>query len=190
MTAQQVTVDIVQSLIPQCSNSSTGIVSATLKVRHKQSNDEDHITNSSALCSICQSISFSAMRGPNLDRMQPHQPSYLALKLSAEAGCCLCNFFCVALSIGGEHNGDESAAAWASVSPKYPGREISLVGWGGFGSQFDRIYIITTGEIPEPEDSDDDDVSDQTMHPQHQIALQGTVQIYAHESMYLKRESC
>ena len=180
MTAQQVIVDTVQSLTPQSSNS-TGLVSATLKVRHKQSNDEDHITDFSALCSRCQSISFSAMRGPDLDRMQPHQPSYLALKLSAEAGCQLCSFFCVALIKGGEHNGDESAAAWASVSSEYPGREIALVGWGGFGSQFDRIYIITTGEIPEFGDSDDEDVSDRTMHPEHQIALQGTVQIYAHE---------
>lgn len=127
------------------------------------------------------------MRGPNLDRVQPHQPSYLALKLSAESGCCLCNSSCVALSKGGEHHGEESAAAWVSVSPEYPGRKISLVGWGGFGVQFDRIYIITTGEIPEPEGSDDDDVSDRTMHPEHQVALQGTVQTYAHGGTYLIR---
>jgi hypothetical protein len=173
----------MQSLV-EFSNS-TRLTCPESQVQSKQSSGEHQIIESSLLCSVCQNISFSKMRGPQLDRMQPHQPSYLALKLSAEAGCRLCSFFGTALSKGDEHNGDESAAAWASVSSEYPGREISLVGWGGVGHQFDRIYIITTGEIPEPGDSDEDDISDRTMHPEHQIALQGTVQIYAHKGTYL-----
>jgi hypothetical protein len=122
------------------------------------------------------------MRGPGLDQMQPHQPSYLALKLSAESGCRLCNFFCTALS---KQNGDESAAALTQVSAEYPGREISLVAWGGTERNFDRIHVITTGEIPETDDSSDDELADPTMHPDHQIALSGKVDIYTYEGMHL-----
>lgn len=175
---------MTQPLFPQRPNT-TVLVCPKPEVQHNQSSNEHDIADFASLCSICRTISASKMRGPNLDRMQPHQPSYLALKLSAEAGCRLCSFFCIALSKGGEHNGAESAAAWAHVSPEYPGREVSLVGWGGFGSQFDRIHIITTGEILSPDDSDDDSVEDPAMHPDHQITLQGTVQIYTHEGMYL-----
>jgi hypothetical protein len=59
-----------------------------------------------------------------MDQMQPHQPSYLALKLSAQSGCKLCRFVCTALSDG---NGDESAAAFAQVCERYSDRKISFV---------------------------------------------------------------
>lgn len=51
-----------------------------------------------------------------------------------------------------------------------------------------NLIVYTTllqGEIPSPNDSDDDSVEDPTMHPDHQIALQDPVQIYTHEGMYL-----
>lgn len=186
MPSWSVTEEKMQSLISRHSTT-TELNRVTLKARHQHSNSEDRIADISVLCSICQNISFSKIRGPDLDRMQPHQPSYLALKLSAESGCRLCSFFCKALSKGDEHNGNESAAAWRSVSSKYPGRQVSLVGWGGIESQFDRMYIVTTGEIPESEDDENQDASDPTMHPDHQITLQGTVEIYAHEGTYMAK---
>ncbi|KAF2855128.1 HET-domain-containing protein [Plenodomus tracheiphilus IPT5] len=97
--------------------------------------------------------------------MQPHQPSYYALKLSAENGCRLCNFFCIALRDG---DGQNSAAAWSQVSAQYPGRQISLVAWGGVEKNFDRIHIATTGDIPSSDEESDAELDDPTMHPDHQ----------------------
>jgi hypothetical protein len=135
------------------------------------------VADATSLCSLCQNISVKKMRGPNLDLMQPHQASYHALKRSAEAGCRLCKFICIALCNG---NGDESAAAFAQVCERYPGREISLVAWGGAGSNFDRVHVITTGDIPDEEEMGGDAVDDPSMHPEHQIALGGVLEIYTH----------
>ena len=131
---------------------------------------------------MCSSISLDEMRGSNLDRMQCHQPSYLALKRSAEAGCRLCTFFWAALEQGSGHESHLNLAAMAHVSERYPGRQISLVAWGGPARTLDRIHIVTTGNIPTPSASDEEDenaILDPTMHPDHQIALDGVVDLYA-----------
>ncbi|KAF2029949.1 HET-domain-containing protein [Setomelanomma holmii] len=133
------------------------------------------------LCQLCASISLSKMRGPDHDRMMPHQPTYLALKQSAEADCQLCGFLWTALELGTEKNRTQglARAAIAHISERYPGRQISLVAWGGPQDALDRIHVITTGDIPE---SDDDDApADPTMHPDHQWGLDGVVDLYAKE---------
>lgn len=124
------------------------------------------------------------MRGPLLDQMQAHQPSYLALQQSMEKGCQLCRFFWLALEQGTGVSGrkDINRAMLVHVSERYPGRQISLVAWGGSGgtSQLDHINIITTGEIPPVSDNEDDDAPlDPTMHPEHQEALSRVVDLYA-----------
>jgi len=132
------------------------------------------------LCLLCSSVSLSEMRGPNSDRMQPHQSSYLALKQSADAGCHLCGFFWGALERGtdNDRNRDIHRAALAHVCEQYPGCQISLVAWGGAAATLDRVYIITTGEIPD--DNDDEDApADPTVRPDHQLALNGVVDLYA-----------
>ena len=145
------------------------------------------VTDTSSLCPICQNISVDKMRGPDLDQMQPHQPSYHALKRSAEAGCQLCKYICIALCNG---NGDESTAAFAQVCERYPGREISLVAWGGAERNFDRIHVITTGEPDDGEEVEGEDaVDDPSMHPDHQIALGGVLEIYTHPGMTSKPHS-
>ncbi|KAH7092099.1 heterokaryon incompatibility protein-domain-containing protein [Paraphoma chrysanthemicola] len=135
------------------------------------------------LCELCASISLSKMRGPNCDQMMPHQPSYLALKNSAKDGCRLCRFFWMALELGtGEkRKSGLPRKAIAHVSERYPGRQISLVAWGGPNNSLDRFYITTTGDIPDFDDDDDDALTDPTMHPDHQLALDGVVDLYAHE---------
>jgi hypothetical protein len=126
------------------------------------------------------------MRGPNLDRMQCHQPNYLALKRSAEAGCRLCGFFWTALEQGVGKGPYHNRVALSHVSERYPGRQISLVAWGGADRSLDRIHVITTGEIPslpkssEAGDEDENATADPTMHPDHQIALDGVVDLYAY----------
>ena len=126
------------------------------------------------------------MRGPNLDRMQCHQPSYLALKRSVEAGCRLCSFFWTALEHGIETEQDRTRAALSHVSERYPGRQISLVAWGGPEDSLDHIHIITTGDIPSlssssgAEDENENPIVDPTMHPDHQIALDGVVDLYSY----------
>ena len=132
-----------------------------------------------SLCQLCASISLSKMRGPKLDQIQPHQPSYLALKKSAEAGCQLCGFFWDALEQGTGDNRKRglNRAAVSHVCERYPGRQISLVAWGGHGATLDRIHIITTGDIPE--NDDDNAPADPTVHPDHQLALEGVVDLYA-----------
>lgn len=153
-----------------------------VKQQNLHRDQQQEVTDFSSLCSVCQNIATSKMRGPDLDQMQPHQPSYLALKLSAETGCRLCQFLIVALATGSsDDDAAESAAAWKQVSPKYPGREISLQAWGGIGRQFDRIFVITTGDIPAGDDSDGAD--DPTVHPDHQLALSGKVDIFAYEGL-------
>ena len=119
------------------------------------------------------------MRGPGQDQMQPHQPTYLALKKSAEAGCELCSFFWVALGqgTGKRRIQGTNRAAISHVCERYPGRQISLVAWGGSSSTLDRIHIITTGDIPE--EDNDGAPADPTMHPDHQLALDGVVDLYA-----------
>ena len=137
------------------------------------------------LCQLCNSISLAQMRGPNLDRMQPHQPSYLALKQSADAGCQLCGFFWAALEqgTGNDRKRGIHRAALAQVCERYPGRQISLVAWGGAAATLDRIYIITTGDIPEQEDDSEEAPADPTMHPDHQLGLDGVVDLYADAGM-------
>lgn len=117
------------------------------------------------------------MRGPNMDQMQRHQPTYLALKISAEGGCQLCRFFYMALEQGSDWGDTSSRDALSHVCEQYPGREISLVAWGGGSTSLDRIYIITTGEVM---DNDDDAYTDPSMHPDHQLALDGSVDLYAY----------
>lgn len=144
-----------------------------------------------SLCSLCRTVTIARMRGPNADQMQPHQPSYLALKTSSEAGCHLCQFLWMALRIGNSplSTGDESvgAAALAHVSERYPGREISLVAWGGTGDNLDRIHVITTGKLPYQDDDSGDEshwvCDDPTMHPDHQIALDGVLELFAYPGM-------
>jgi len=134
------------------------------------------------LCQLCASISLTKMRGPGRDQIQPHQPTYLALKRSAGAGCELCKFFWVALEQGTdkERLKGTNRAALSHVCERYPGRQISLVAWGGSNDTLDRIHIITTGDIPEVEDDDEDDApADPTMHPDYQFALDGVVDLYA-----------
>jgi hypothetical protein len=63
------------------------------------------------------------------------------------------------------------------------------VAWGGAGSNFDRIHVITTGDIPDGDESDEE-VDDSTMHPEHQIALGGVMEIYTYPGMILKLGSC
>ncbi|EKD17979.1 het domain containing protein [Drepanopeziza brunnea f. sp. 'multigermtubi' MB_m1] len=108
------------------------------------------------------------MRGPDLDRMQVHQPSYLALRNAASAGCQL--FF-------------EGRSTLERVSEQYPGRQISLVAWGRESDGWlDRILVTTTGEIPDG-DSDQEEsgaISDPTMHPDYQLALSGVLNIFAY----------
>ncbi|KAH7068151.1 heterokaryon incompatibility protein-domain-containing protein [Paraphoma chrysanthemicola] len=136
------------------------------------------------LCALCASISLSKMRGPNCDQMMPHQPSYLALNKSAKDGCRLCGFFWMALELGiaKYRKLGLPREAIAHVSERYPGRQISLVAWGGPKDSLDRIHIITTGDIPDLDDDDDDEaLADPTMHPNHQLALDGVVDLYAHE---------
>ena len=128
------------------------------------------------------------MRGPHLDQMLPHQPSYLALRRSAENGCQLCHFFWLALEQGSGHSGKDGVnrTALAHVSERFPGRQISLVAWGGSGnaSNLEHINIITTGEIPFLSDSENDDApADSTMHSEHQIALSEMVSLYAYQGM-------
>ena len=128
------------------------------------------------------------MRGPQLDQMQPHQPSYLALRQSAQAGCQLCHVFWLALEQHRGLHGEKGVgrAALAHVSEQYPGRQISLVAWGASGGplNLDHINIITTGEIPSISDNDESDgdywPEDPTMHPEHQDALNGVVDLYAY----------
>ena len=139
-----------------------------------------------SLCVLGTNITLPKMRGPHLDQMLPHQPSYLALRRSAENGCQLCHFFWLALEQGTGHSGQNGVnrMALAHVSERYPGRQISLVSWGGSGnaSNLDYINIITTGEIPSVSDSEDDDApADPTMYPEHQVALSGVVSRYAYQ---------
>jgi hypothetical protein len=143
----------------------------------------------SSLCQLCRSISLTEMRGPNLDCMQPHQPSLLALKESATDGCQLCGFILKALANSRQFDsftiGDRSLAghmALDSVSEQYPGRQISLVAWGaGDKGWLDRIRIITTGEIPEVEEvqGSESPGCDPTMHPNYQLALSGSIDLFA-----------
>jgi len=142
---------------------------------------------SSSLCQLCQSTSLGEICGPNHDRMQAHQPSYLALKKSASDGCQLCAFIWRALGrsrdpVPVDGKVTEVRSLLEHVSEKYPGRQISLVAWGR-GSHLerwvDRIWITTTGEIPDVE-SDEEDLADPTMHPDYQFALSNGLDIFAY----------
>jgi len=125
------------------------------------------------------------MRGPNRDKMQRHQPSYLALKLSAMKGCPLCGFIWTALGQCVSPDGGAGSDVLEHVSEKYPGREISLVGWGGGcpdGSWLDCVQVITSGEVPDTDADGEpsDGIEDPTMHPDHQLALSGVLDIFAY----------
>ena len=80
----------------------------------------------------------------------------------------------------------QNGVALSHVSERYPGRQISLVAWGGAHRGLDRIHVITTGEIPsdsnssEAGDEDENATLDPTMHPDHQVALDGVVDLYAY----------
>ncbi|KAJ5043137.1 uncharacterized protein L3040_004520 [Drepanopeziza brunnea f. sp. 'multigermtubi'] len=127
------------------------------------------------------------MRGPDLDRMQVHQPSYLALRNAASAGCQLCAFIWRALECCQVDDGlgtvFEGRSTLERVSEQYPGRQISLVAWGRESDGWlDRILVTTTGEIPDG-DSDQEEsgaISDPTMHPDYQLALSGVLNIFAY----------
>ncbi|KAK5125024.1 hypothetical protein LTR85_001215 [Meristemomyces frigidus] len=133
------------------------------------------------LCEYCQHVSLDEMRGPDLDRMQTHQPSYWALKTSAANGCQLCGFFWQSFAYDSKQDyQDDKRAAMASTSERYPGRQISLVAWGGASAELDRIHVITTGDIPSPTASEDGrGLVDPTMHPDHAFGLNGVVDLYA-----------
>jgi hypothetical protein len=143
---------------------------------------------STSLCQLCRSVSLTEMRGPNRDRMQPHQPSYLALKKSAFGGCQLCAFIWRALERC-EGIDQDSGEVFSGrlvlnhVSEQYPGRQISLVAWGKAADGWlDRILITTTGEAPDVESDQEgaSDPTDPTMHPDHQLALSGVLDLFAH----------
>ncbi|KAK0654005.1 heterokaryon incompatibility protein-domain-containing protein [Cercophora samala] len=139
---------------------------------------------SESLCGICQEISLDQMGVSDDGKMQRHQPTYLALKQSMEKGCVLCRFIWDALGRDISREGDRGADALAHVSNKYPGREISLVAWPGVTptGYLDRIQIITSGEIPDVDTDDeaDDRAADPSMHPDHQFALSGVLDIFAY----------
>ncbi|KAK3377496.1 heterokaryon incompatibility protein-domain-containing protein [Podospora didyma] len=141
-------------------------------------------TTNTSLCDVCLTISLDEMRGPNCDRMQPHQPSYWALKQSVKQGCRLCGFIWTALGQSkSSSDGEPGTLVLEHVSERYPGREISLVGWGGGcpDSYLDRLQVITSGEIPDISDSEEsvDGHGDPTMHPAHGFALSGVLDIFA-----------
>lgn len=138
----------------------------------------------SSLCDLCRSISLEEMRGPKCDRMQRHQPSYLALKQSAMNGCQLCGFICIALGQCVVSDGETGSEVLEFVSEKYPGREISLACWGSTCpiSCLDRVQIITSGEVPDTDANGEpvDGIEDPTMHPDHQCALSGVLDIFTY----------
>jgi hypothetical protein len=118
--------------------------------------------------------------------MQPHQPSYLALKISASDGCQLCSFIWKALArdqyttLAGQVV--DGAAVLEHVSEQYPGRQISLVAWGNDADGWlDRIRVITTGEIPDVESDEEgaNNISDPLMHPDFELSLSGVLDLFA-----------
>ena len=138
------------------------------------------------LCEICQGISLEEMQGPGRDRMQRHQPSYLALKYSMTRGCQLCGFIWTALEQYVSFDKELGADALKHVSEAYPGREISLVCWGDPRSFVDRIHIITSGDVPyvSSDIESDGGAEDPTMHPDYQYALSGVLGIFAYPGKF------
>ncbi|KAK3403415.1 hypothetical protein B0T20DRAFT_26092 [Sordaria brevicollis] len=139
----------------------------------------------SSLCNLCKRLSLTEMKG---DTAQPHQPSYLALKQSVEAGCQLCGFIWTALgqckSVDGIVTG---AQVLERVSEEYPGREISFSACGLAAidrgtSYLDYMDVYTSGEVPDCES--DDETVDPTLHPDCQLALSGRLHVYAEEGQY------
>ena len=124
------------------------------------------------------------MRGPDRDRMQPHQPSYWALKTSAANGRELCEYFWQSFAFDRSNQFEsEKRDAMASVSERYPGREISLFAWEADDHELDRINILTTGDVPSPTSSKDErGVVHPRMHPDHQVGLSGAVDLFADAS--------
>ncbi|KAK4665506.1 hypothetical protein QC763_000410 [Podospora pseudopauciseta] len=142
-------------------------------------------SSSRPLCGICREISLDQMGVSDDRKMQRHQPTYLALKQSMDHGCVLCRFIWHALGQSNSREGDRGSDVLAHVSEKYPGREISLVVWPGVTptGYLDRIQIITSGEIPDADTDDedgDDGPADPSMHPDHQFALSGVLDIFAY----------
>lgn len=124
------------------------------------------------------------MRGPDIDRVQPHHPTYLSLLQSAERGCRLCEFIWRALAREAAYDGTSPREVLAHISERYPGRQISLDAWGaGPDGLIDRIRITTTGEVPDIESDEDEDNSsaDPTLHPDFQLALSGSLDVYIYE---------
>lgn len=140
-------------------------------------------TQSNVLCQKCRGLSLDQMRGPDCDRMQPHQPNYLALKRSANGSCALCRFILTALGQSVSIDGIQGTDVLDHISDKYPGREISLAAWAGGSpdSFLDRVAVITTGEIPDAStDGSDYSPEDPTLHPDYQCALSGTLDIFTY----------
>lgn len=137
------------------------------------------------LCNICRTISLEQMGVSDPEgKMQTHQPSYFALKKSVAEGCKLCGFIWAALGQSTTYEGDRGTEALALVSERYPGREISLLAWPTVAPAnfLDRVLIVTSGEVPDADTDDgtDDGPADPSMHPDHQFALSGVLDIFAY----------
>ncbi|KAF5004242.1 hypothetical protein FDECE_9271 [Fusarium decemcellulare] len=79
------------------------------------------------LCAKCESIRMDQMRSPE---GYPYQPTFLALKRSAEAGCRLCGFFCISLEQGVDVDRSLDLTLLCDQYPGYPlllrAREVAL----------------------------------------------------------------
>ncbi|KAK5995934.1 hypothetical protein PT974_04353 [Cladobotryum mycophilum] len=100
-------------------------------------------------------------------------------------GCQLCGFIWTALGQSEcPVDGELGSEGLRYVSEKYPGREISLAAWGGEcpASFIDRVLIATSGEISETYADGElvDGPEDPSMHPDHQTALSGVLDIFAY----------
>lgn len=112
--------------------------------------------------------------------MQPHQPSYLALKQSMLGGCQLCSYIWTAFGQFVSIDGELGSDALKHVSEAYPGREISMMSWGTPPPFFDSIQVVTSGDPPDISDSDSNGVADPTMHPDCQNALFAVLNTFAY----------
>lgn len=121
------------------------------------------------------------MREPQLDQMQAHQPSYLAHLSSAQNGCELCKYFWAALG-NDTYRPHEVSTTKRGICVRYPGRALSLNAWGTSDGMLDGIRIVTTGEVPDTTESEDErDIFDPTLPPDGQGALSGYLDLFVEE---------
>lgn len=110
--------------------------------------------------------------------MQTHQPTLLALAQSAKNGCQLCLYLWD--SLGNREGDGEMISAKALVTIDYPGRELGVNAWTPMEGHLDNLHIITTGDVPDTTESEDErGIADPTMPPDGQIAMSGYLDIFA-----------